>query len=215
MQSDQIHTNGVTLHTEALGDSMSQITIMPLPTEQTESAIGVLARAFVTNPLHVAAFGPSKLEANEVFFRVGLAAMKGEKFVAMDGGRILGVAHWVRSPACQFAALEKFRMMPGMVRGLGLGSALKVLSWVSAWSKHDPREPHVHLGPIAVEPEAQGRHVGGRLMEKHCAELDRTGLAGYLETDRSENVAFYARFGFVVTETVSVLGVENHFMRRG
>jgi len=194
---------------------MSQFTIMQLPTEQTESAIGVLARAFVTNPLHVAAFGPSRLESNEVFFRVGLATMKGEKLVAMDGSRILGVAHWVRSPACQLSAFEKLRMMPRMVRGLGLASALKVISWVSTWSKHDPREPHVHLGPIAVEPEAQGRYVGSRLMEKHCAELDRTGLAGYLETDRSENVAFYSRFGFAVTETVSVLGIENHFMRRG
>ena len=194
---------------------MSQVTIMPLPTEQTESAIRVLARAFVTNPLHVAAFGPSRLESNEVFFRVGLASMKGEKVVAVDGSRILGVAHWVRSPACQFSAFEKLRGMPRMVRGLGLGSALKVISWVSTWSRHDPREPHVHLGPIAVEPDAQGRHVGSRLMEKHCVELDRTALAGYLETDRAENVAFYSRFGFVVTETVSVLGVENFFMRRG
>ena len=194
---------------------MSQMTIMPLPAEQTETAIGVLARAFVTNPVHIAAFGPSRLESNEVFFRIGLAAMKGEKFVVTDGSRILGVAHWVRSPGCQFSAFEKLRTVPRMVSGLGLGSALKVLSWVSTWSRHDPSEPHSHLGPIAVEPEAQGRHVGSRLMEKYCAELDRTGTAGYLETDRSENVAFYSRFGFVVTETASVLGVENYFMRRG
>jgi ribosomal protein S18 acetylase RimI-like enzyme len=194
---------------------MPQITIMPLPAELTEPAIGVLARAFITNPLHVAAFGPSRLESNEVFFRVGLGSMTGEKFVAMEGSRILGVAHWVRSPACQFSAFAKLRGMPRMVRGLGLGSTLKVISWVSTWSKHDPCGPHVHLGPIAVEPEAQGRGVGSRLMEEHCAELDRTGLAGYLETDRSGNVAFYSRFGFVVTETVSVLGVENFFMRRG
>jgi ribosomal protein S18 acetylase RimI-like enzyme len=194
---------------------MSHITIMPLPAEQTESAIGVLARAFVTNPVHVAAFGTSALESNEVFFRLGLAVMKGEKFVATDGSRILAVAHWVRSPSCQYSAFEKLRMMPGMVSGLGLNSALEVMSWVSTWARHDPRERHVHLGPIAVEPEAQGRHVGSRLMEKYCAELDRSGLAGYLETDRPENVAFYSRFGFAVTETASVLGVENYFMRRG
>jgi ribosomal protein S18 acetylase RimI-like enzyme len=194
---------------------MSHITIMPLPAEQTESAIGVLARAFVTNPVHVAAFGTSALESNEVFFRLGLAVMKGEKFVATDGSRILAVAHWVRSPACEFSTFEKLRMLPKMVRGLGLSSAFKVFSWVSTWSKHDPGEPHVHLGPIGVEPEAQGRHVGSRLMEKYCAELDRTGLVGYLETDRPENVAFYSRFGFAVTETASVLGIENYFMRRG
>lgn len=194
---------------------MSQITITELPIEQTETAIGVLARAFVTNPVHVAAFGSSKLESNKVFFRIGLAAMKGERFIGTDGSRILGVAHWVRSPACQFSAFEKLRMMPRMVSGLGLGSALKVISWVSTWSKHDPREPHIHLGPIAVEPDAQGRHVGSKLMEEYCAELDRAETAGYLETDRPENVAFYRRFGFEVTETAPVLGVETYFMHRG
>jgi GNAT superfamily N-acetyltransferase len=194
---------------------MPQITITSLPAVQTQTAIGVLARAFVANPNHVAAFGPSSLESNEMFFRIGLAAMKGEKFVATDGSRILAVAHWVRSPACQFPTFEKLRMTPKMVRGLGLSSALKVFSWVSTWSRHDPSEPHVHLGPIGVEPEAQGRHVGSKLMEKYCAELDRTGLAGYLETDRPENVAFYSRFGFAVTETATVLGIENYFMRRG
>jgi ribosomal protein S18 acetylase RimI-like enzyme len=194
---------------------MSQITMTPLRTEQIEIAIGVLARAFVANPLHVAAFGPSNLESNEVFFRIGLAVMKGGTFVATDGSRVLGVAHWVRSPACQFSAFDKLRMMPRMVSGLGLGSALKVVSWVSAWSTHDPSEPHSHLGPIGVEPEAQGRRVGSTLMERYCAELDRTGMAGYLETDRPENVEFYRRFGFVVTETAPVLDVETYFMRRG
>lgn len=194
---------------------MPQITITPLPTEQTEAAIGVLARAFVTNPVHVAAFGHSNLRSNEVFFRTGLAVMKGGKFVATDGSRILGVVHWVRSPACQFSALEQLRTMPGMVSGLGLRSAFRVISWVSAWSRHDPSEPHSHLGPIAVEPDAQGQRVGSMLMEKYCAELDQAGIAGYLETDRPENVEFYRRFGFVVTETAPVLGVESYFMRRG
>jgi predicted N-acetyltransferase YhbS len=84
----------------------------------------------------------------------------------------------------------------------------------STWSMHDLSEPHSHLGPIAVEPEAQGRRVGSMLMEKYCAELDRSGVAGYLETDRPENVEFYGRYGFVVTETAPVLGVETYFMRR-
>ena len=194
---------------------MSQITIIPLPTGQTEAAVEVLARAFVTNPLHVAAFGPGRTDSNEVFFRTGLAAMKGEKRVATDGSRILGVAHWVHAPACQFSTREKLRTMPGLIRGLGPGPALKVIRWVSTWSGRDPDEPHSHLGPIGVAPEAQGRRVGSRLMEEYCAELDRTGMAGYLETDRPENVAFYERSGFAVTETATVLGVETYFMCRG
>jgi GNAT superfamily N-acetyltransferase len=104
--------------------------------------------------------------------------------------------------------------MPRMLSGFGLRTTLKVISWVSIWSRHDPAEPHLHLGPIAVDPDAQGRGVGRMLMESYSMELDRTGVVGYLETDRPENVVFYQRFGFVVTGTAPILGVETYFMRR-
>jgi predicted N-acetyltransferase YhbS len=55
----------------------------------------------------------------------------------------------------------------------------------------------------------QGQRVGRRLMELYCAELERTRLSGYLETDRPENVAFYRRFGFEIVEEVRVLGIPN------
>lgn len=194
---------------------MSQIDVVPMAAQQTQDAVSVLARAFVTNPLHVAAFGPANLAANEAFFRTGLAVMKGEKHLAVDGSRILGVVHWVGSPGCQVSFLEKLRMIPRMVSGLGVPSSMKVISWVSTWAKHDPNEPHSHLGPIAVEPEAQGRSIGTTLMQRYCADLDRTGMVGYLETDRPENVDFYRRFGFEVSQTTPVLGVETYFMRRG
>jgi GNAT superfamily N-acetyltransferase len=193
---------------------MALTTITPIASDRMEETIGVLARAYVTNPLHVSAFGPSALASNEVFFRVGLQVMKGEKVVAMGGSRILGVAHWVHSADCQYSVLEKLRVMPQMVRGFGLRTAVKVVSWLSEWSHHDPNEPHLHLGPIAVEPEAQGRQIGSSLMERYCETADRMGVTGYLETDRRMNVDFYERFGFDVIDTTRVLGVQNYFMRR-
>src|SRR5690606_5278200 len=96
----------------------------------------VLAHAFVTNPLHIAVFGPGRLAANEAFFRIGLRAMKGPKLAAFDDGRMVGVVHWVESPQCQFSAWEKLRTLPEMVRGFGIGPAIKVARWLSAWSKH-------------------------------------------------------------------------------
>jgi predicted N-acetyltransferase YhbS len=72
----------------------------------------------------------------------------------------------------------------------------------------------VHLGPIGVSPDAQGRGVGCRLMEHYCGAIDLTGEGGYLETDRPANVRFYERFGFAVVNEISVLGVPNFLMRR-
>jgi ribosomal protein S18 acetylase RimI-like enzyme len=191
-----------------------QLTIGALASDRTEPAVSLLARAFAADPLHEVTFGRGRLDLNEGFFRVALASMKGAKVAATDGGELLGVAHWVLSPRCQYPVLEQAMILPRMIRAVGLGPALKVVIWLMAWSKRDPKEPHSHLGPIAVEPDAQGRGIGTRLMEHYCAELDRTGVVGFLETDKPRNVRFYERFGFSVTTTARILGVENWFMRR-
>ena len=191
--------------------------IESLRREQWPEAAHVLARAFVTNPLHIAAFGPGEVAKSEAFFRLALNVMRGPMLVATGDSGVLGAIHWVDSPGCRYSRLEKLRMMPAMIRGLGLPSALRLASWLSHWSRQDPAEPHSHLGPIGVSPDAQGRGVGQRLMERYCAQLDRVGGVGYLETDRPENVPFYRRFGFETTEQDFVLGVPSYSMirRRG
>jgi hypothetical protein len=55
--------------------SRQQMTIMRLSADRTEEAVGVGARAFVANPLHVVVFGRDAVSANEAFFRIGLSAM--------------------------------------------------------------------------------------------------------------------------------------------
>ena len=192
----------------------ASIEIKPFAPARAVEASRLLALAFVTNPLNIAAFGTSRLDRNRAFFLAGLAVMRGPTLVATDGSAIVGLVHWVPSPHCQLSPIEKLQMMPAMIGGFGLRSAIKVGWWLSAWSAHDPKEPHVHLGPIGVAPTAQGRGVGGRLMEHYCEAVDRNGATGYLETDRPENVAFYRRFGFVTTGEVTILGVRNFLMRR-
>jgi ribosomal protein S18 acetylase RimI-like enzyme len=188
--------------------------IEPCDSAMLPEAARMLARAFVTNPLHIAAFGAGDMARNEAFFRTALAAMTGPKYLAYDGDRLSGFIHWVRSSDCQPSASEKARVLPGMIAGLGLGAAWRVMRWLSAWSSVDPQEPHLHLGPIGVDPCAQGRRIGGRLMHLFCDELERQSLPGYLETDRPENVRFYEGFGFEVVSERPVIGVRNFFMSR-
>jgi GNAT superfamily N-acetyltransferase len=190
------------------------ITIEPLATNQKNEAVQLLARAFVTNPLHIAIFGADRLDRNEAFFHRVFAVMKGQQFAAVDGSRILGIIHWIDSTRCQVPFIDKLWMAPSMFRELGLRSTIRVVRWVSIWSKYDPREHHLHLGPIGVLPEAQGHGVGRQLMERYCNQLDTNNAIGYLETDRPRNVDFYMKFGFEVTETTSIYGVTNYFMYR-
>lgn len=190
------------------------IAFVPFRNEMLADVSAMLARAFLTNPLHVAAFGRDQRSKNEAFFRIGLTVMKGAKHVAVDGGRVVGFIHWVQAPECQFSPAEKAGMLPAMLRGLGLRSSWRASRWLTAWSTHDPGEQHQHLGPIGVDPDAQGRRVGRVLMERYCRDLDTRARTGYLETDRPENVAFYRRFGFEIVAEAPVLGVPNFFMRR-
>jgi hypothetical protein len=44
--------------------------------------------------------------------------------------------------------------------------------------------------------------------------MDDHGEAAFLETDKSDNVRFYARFGFEVTAMEEVLGTPNWWMSR-
>jgi ribosomal protein S18 acetylase RimI-like enzyme len=193
---------------------MPEITIEEFNPEMTDDTVDVLARAFVTNPLNIAVFGVGQVSANEAFFRGGLRVMRGRKLVALDGGRIIGFIHWVTSPRCQFSIVEKLAMLPRMIQEFGLQRSLRISSWLATWSRHDPKDPHCHLGPIGIDPNAQGRGIGQRLMSLYCEDLDRTATAGYLETDRPENVAFYQRFGFEVTHEMPVVGTPNFLMRR-
>lgn len=196
------------------GCDIEMIHIANFTRDMTEDTARMLARAFVTNPLHVAAFGANQLARNEAFFRTGLDVMKGHKFVALSESRIVGFIHWVAAPDCQLSSSQKLKLTPAMIRGFGFRPALRVVTWLSTWSKHDPQEPHVHLGPIGVAPDVQGKRVGALLMARYREFLDQHGYVGYLETDRAENVTFYERFGFTPTTSIQVLGVPNYLMRR-
>jgi len=52
------------------------------------------------------------------------------------------------------------------------------------------------------------------MLTRFCAAMDEKRELAYLETDKSENVHFYQRFGFSVIAEGKVLGVTNWFMLR-
>lgn len=58
--------------------------------------------------------------------------------------------------------------------------------------------PFWHLFVLGVDPSAQGRGLGGRVIAPVLAEADRAGQPCYLETLVERNLAFYRRHGFEV-----------------
>jgi GNAT superfamily N-acetyltransferase len=181
---------------------------------QLDAVVSVLSDAFVTNPLHISAFGPQRIDQNRLFFRIGLRHMfNGQAFVALMDDQVRGYVHFNASPYCLPAPEEIPIAATTLLKPLG-EAIPQVIKWFARWCHLDPEEPHVHLGPIGVTPDAQGQGIGTMLMNRYIEHLKQERSAGYLETDRPKNVEFYKKFGFVVRHEERLLGATTWYMWR-
>jgi GNAT superfamily N-acetyltransferase len=179
-----------------------------------DETVTVLANAFVTNPLHLSAFGAQRLDQNRLFFRIGLRHMFiGQSFGATADGAVRGYVHFNSSPYCLPAPEEIPVAAATLLKPLG-DALPQVIKWLSRWCRLDPEEAHVHLGPIGVAPEVQGQGFGTALMQRYVEYLEQEHAAGYLETDRPENVEFYQKFGFVIRHEEVLIGTRVWYMWR-
>jgi len=131
---------------------MPQVHLEPLIPDRVDEAAAVLGRAFVTNPLHEAAFGRHEEARNRTFFRRLLRLLRGPKIVAFDGERIVGAMHWSRSDECQMHNAAKLSLVPFMLRAFGVVTSVRLATWFGLWARHDKSTSvHLHLGPIGAE----------------------------------------------------------------
>ena len=207
------------------GNYFTTETVLPLTRRQLQrselgEAARLLGRGMRDNPANIRAFGIRDTErrswALARFFRPVLHGLyqRGLIWGAFRDGTLVGVCGMARPGLCQPSALEKLRVLPSVVFGNPVGTPLRVLRWVSEWARRDPAEPHWHLGPVAVDSHLQGQGIGSAMLVDFCARMDDERALSYLETDKSENVRFYQRFGFTVIAEAEILGIPNWFMSR-
>jgi GNAT superfamily N-acetyltransferase len=184
--------------------------------DHLDDCVSLLADAFVTNPLHRSAFGDHRLDQNRTFFRIGLRRMFiGQSFVAIESGEdsVCGYVHFNTWPHCLPAPEELPRAVAMQLQPLG-EAIPQVIRWFGRWCHLDPGEPHVHLGPVGVARKRQRQGVGTALMRCYIEHLEQEKAAGYLETDRPENVEFYKKFGFVLRGHEELIGTPVWYMWR-
>lgn len=183
--------------------------------EELEAAALLAARSMRDNPLQVVAIGQDQERRVRILHRgfSRLLKLDGRPTVgAWDGHRLVGVAATAEPGHCQPSTSERLRLVPTFLMA---GRAVPRLGrWMSAWARFDPARPHSHLGPVAVDPDLQGRGIGSRLLADYCQRLDQRRMLSYLETDKPENVRLYERFGYQVTADAVVIGVTSWFMTR-
>jgi GNAT superfamily N-acetyltransferase len=97
----------------------------------------------------------------------------------------------------------QLRLAPRMVRVVGPKRLPLVLRGLTVLDKKHPDDrPHWYLGVLGTDPEHQGKGLGSAVMQPVLDRCDAEGLGAYLESSKEQNVPFYGRHGFEVTEEV-------------
>ena len=163
-----------------------------------------LARAFDDDPVSGFLFpDPRARRARlESFYRIVLGMMESHGAIQVDA-EMRGAAVW------QAPSPPKPSLLDGIVGALVMMSvlrtaSLRALALGRAVNAVHIAEPHWYLSLLGTDPAHQGQGVGSALVAPILERCDREGVPAYLESSREENVPFYERLGFRVTQVLSV-----------
>ncbi len=197
---------------------MSALEISPLREDELRAGARLLARAFRENAMNrvVSPGSPRRRErANEAGMRAVLPAARsaGSVLAAREAGRLVGVLIALPPGVVTVGRprwLDAMRIL--LVQGPGVAGRWSAVA--EALQLHRPLAPHAYLATLGVEPDRQRAGVGRALVAQWLAAIDARRERAYLETDSSQNVRWYERFGFAVRAELEVLGVTVHLMER-
>ncbi|GAB17744.1 putative acetyltransferase [Gordonia effusa NBRC 100432] len=178
----------------------SELRIIPINDVNREESYRVLARAFADDPvIRWLVSDPGRDVALFRFLDRVTHGAPDSCDLALDGDRAVGAAYWDPPGHKQsvWTAVSSFPLLLNIFR-----TRVRRAGEVEhIFGKLRPKEPHWYLSTIgAIE---SGRGIGTSLLHHR---LDTMTGPAYLESSKRENVPLYERFGFEVTEVVTLPG---------
>lgn len=110
-----------------------------------------------------------------------------------------GVAVWLLPQSSEVqsqTAAKKRAFLEATLPAEGCANYHRIVDFMHAKTAAVVPQDAWYLSIIAVDPAAQGRGLGRKLLDPTLAEADRHSAACYLETFTPRNVSFYERLGF-------------------
>lgn len=179
-----------------------------IPADVAQLAAG-FARAFYDDPLMswMVPDGHTRLKRLRVFFAHSLGRMVVKRardvYTTTD---VAGAATWAQPDEWKLPVRSMIGGVPGMLRAVGVGAMVRIgRAHAFLESKH-PREPHMYLEGLAIDPPHQRKGVASALLRVVLDRCDTEGIPAYLTTQNRNNVPFYGRHGFAVTGEVDIPG---------
>ncbi len=185
------------------------VEIRPIQYAQIRVAAEVFARAFDDSPITTFLLPRerSRTIATRALFIAGLvdAYKHGEVWVATVDATIVGAAVWLPPGSYPPGSARQARQLLHLVAvaPVARGSLRRSLRYLRAVEAVHPTAQHWYLATLAVDPPHQGCGYGNGLLDAGLARADQAGSPTYLETDKEQNLAYYARHRFKLSDTVT------------
>lgn len=124
-----------------------------------------------------------------------------------ESDAIVAVSAWMPPHSFPPSLRVQLAQLPGSLRAFfrQLGALRVVGTYLRTLLKVHPKESHWYLMLLAVDPSRQRQGAGAILVEHGLRFADTEGVGAYLETQKEENLAYYRRFGFELSETLRPL----------
>lgn len=171
---------------------------------ETKSAVETLVRSFWDDPLSEYFFLDEKKRQEHlpVFmaYRVKQGILNGQVYATSS--KFEGIAIWKHSEQVNRSLLNDFRVGGfTLFRKVGrakLGEMINVDQFTSSRREEYSIKPYLHLGPVGVDPDFQGKGYASKLIRPMLDYLDSEKINCYLEAQNESNVSLYQHFGFEI-----------------
>jgi ribosomal protein S18 acetylase RimI-like enzyme len=177
--------------------------IVRLEKQHRARAVESLARAFHNDPMWTCILPDDETRPQllrpmwEALIR--FAAIYGDTYTTTGGE---GASCWVAPENGKMTVWKMIRTGFGLPRSMmrmpkeARERFFGMMRFLDAQHKRLMTGPHWYLWVLGVDPEAQGRGIGGALIRPTLERAEANGAACYLETQTESNVAFYRKRGF-------------------
>jgi GNAT superfamily N-acetyltransferase len=182
--------------------------VAPVSHDQIEAVAGAIARGFDDNELWVWLI-PDGRKRLGLLTRRCTATIK-HVFIPRGGAwataDLQGAALWTPPDRLKWTLREQLHEALALLPGLGFRGARRGRRIQALYYANHPTAPHYYLDTLSIDPAHQRRGYGSALLAPLLERADAERMPIYLETQRRDNIPFYARFGFEEIGEMSLPG---------
>lgn len=177
--------------------------VRSLRPEEVDAGADVLARAFWDDPVMDVLIPPGARRRDRRMvhlYRWTIVDAMRRRGGVLTTDDLAAVATWHAPGQPRPGPVELLRAAPMGLRAIGPTNLPRSLQVLEATQRAHPRVPHWYLQVLGSDPRRRGSGAAAATVERVLEQVDDEGVGAYLESSKEENVPYYERFGFTVTD---------------